>query len=482
MLRRPTGRSLTAEGASSVDRGGGADDHSATRQARQVLGGIPERWAADIWLRRPGQARSLLGLGQDRLDGPALGLQAWLVLVHDRDEKQAELLAREALRRGGDTRFASAALTETLLRRGEFDAALEVIAAARRRFPEVPWYDLTLADALIEAGRVPEAEDVLEVVLGNPQLRRHALKRLSRAALARGDKARARAMFEDLVALAPNYLVFASDYVALGTLELEEGDRDAARATWRRGTEVYPRHATLRGLLKEHFGETRVAAAPRIPPVDEAALGVRRIPVRTPMITPRTGLLDVIDEATAGVRRPGDVIALSESAAAAGQGRILPLELFRPGLVARTLCRFVNEIGPLHSPAGMEGAVMESGRLRVLVAAAVGGAGKAVGRPGWFYRVAGPSAAMIDDVAGCLPPHDHHVIFGPAAPDRLATELAAGLGTPVAVVDANHRTGAWVVGASDAVDRQWLARALADNPAGNEDEQTPVVLVRRITT
>ena len=318
-------------------------------------------------------------------------------------------------------------------------------------------------------------------MLGNLQLRRHALKRLSRAALARGDRGRARRMFEDLVALAPNYLVFASDYLVLGTLQLEDGDRDAARATWRRGVEVYPRHAHLRSLLDEHFGETGVAAAPRIPPVDEAALGVRRIPVRTPMITPRTGLLEVIDECTAGLRRPGDVIALSESAAAAGQGRILPLELFRPGLVARTLCRFVNEIGPLHSPAGMQGAVMESGRLRVLLAAAVGGAGKAVGRPGWFYRVAGPSAAMIDDVAGCLPPHDHHVIFGPADPDRLAAELAAGLRNPVAVVDANHRTGAWVVGASAAVDRPWLTGALADNPAGNEDEQTPVVLVRRVT-
>jgi len=115
------------------------------------------------------------------------------------------------------------------------------------------------------------------------------------------------------------------------------------------------------------------------------------------------------------------------------------------------------------------------------LAAAAGGTGKAVGRPGWFYRVAGPRTAMIDDVAGCLPPHDHHVIFGPADPDRLSGDLAAELGCPVAVVDANHRTGAWVVGASAGVDRSWLAQALADNPAGNEDEQTPVVLVRRVT-
>ena len=46
------------------------------------------------------------------------------------------------------------------------------------------------------------------------------------------------------------------------------------------------------------------------------------------------------------------------------------------------------------------------------------------------------------------------------------------------MVDANHLSGAWVVGASEGVDRDWLTRVLADNPAGNEDEGTPVVLVR----
>ncbi len=124
---------------------------------------------------------------------------------------------------------------------------------------------------------------------------------------------------------------------------------------------------------------------------------------------------------------------------------------------------------------------MACGRSRVIVGAIAGGIGRIVGRPGWFYRVAGPQAAMIDDVAGCLPPYDHHVIFGPRDPDGLARKLAAALNGKVAIVDANHSSGAWVVGASYGVDREWLCRALADNPAGNEDEQTPVVLVRKIT-
>ena len=87
---------------------------------------------------------------------------------------------------------------------------------------------------------------------------------------------------------------------------------------------------------------------------------------------------------------------------------------------------------------------------------------------------------MIDDVAACLPPHDHQLIFGPEQPNALSCTLATALGCDVAIVDANHRSGAWVVGASPGVDRAWLSSALADNPAGNEDEQTPVVIVRRV--
>ena len=38
---------------------------------------------------------------------------------------------------------------------------------------------------------------------------------------------------------------------------------------------------------------------------------------------------------------------------------------------------------------------------------------------------------------------------------------------------------AGVVAASGGVDRRWLEAALNDNPAGNQDERTPVVIVRR---
>jgi tetratricopeptide (TPR) repeat protein len=410
-----------------------------------------------------------------------VALLSWLALVVDGDETTAARMADVALRQPGDNRFASAALAEILLRAKRYDEAVEVIGAARRRFSKILWYDLTLADALVEAARVTEAEVILERATADPALRRHALKRLSRLALDRGDRVRARRFLEQLVAMAPNYLVYASDYVSLGKLQLAESDREAAAAAWRRGAATYPRNRTLRELLSEHFGEAGPAAAPRIPRVDEGAVGAERIAVRTRLITPRTGVLAVVEEATSDMRQPDDVIAVSESAAAIGQGRVLPLELVQPGLLATVLCRFVAEWGPLHSPVGMQAAVMEAGRLRVALAAGAGAVGKAIGRRGWFYRVAGRRTAMIDDVAGCLPPFDHHIIFGPADSEALADELAVELDCPVAIVDANHYSGAAVVGASAGVDRAWLSRTLADNPAGNEDEQTPVVIVRRLT-
>jgi tetratricopeptide (TPR) repeat protein len=434
-----------------------------------------------MWLRDPTRALAWLRPGVDRegANPEALSLAAWLALTSERDAEAAEHYARAALAdQTADTRFATAALAEVLQRRGDNRGAVGVLRQARDTMPEIKWYALSLADALESAGEIDEAERLLEEATADAELRRHAIKRLSRLALKRGDHNRALHWYSELVGLAPDYLVYSSDYATLGRLQFEAGDRDGARATWERGAKTFPRNGQLRKLRAEHFGEQEPPAMPRIKPVSENEIGARRIPVRTPMINARTGLLPLLDEASRALRRPGDVVTLAESAAAAGQGRLIPLELITPGPMARRFSRYVGKIGPLHSPEGMQGAILEAGRPRVLLGAIASVVGKALGRSGWFYRVAGPGTAMIDDVAAALPPHDHHVIFGPAKPDRLADELSEALDSSVAIVDANHLTGAWVVGASAGVDRKWVEAALADNPAGNEDEQTPVVLIR----
>lgn len=92
--------------------------------------------------------------------------------------------------------------------------------------------------------------------------------------------------------------------------------------------------------------------------------------------------------------------------------------------------------------------------------------------------MAGPQSALIDDVAGSLPPCDYYVIMGPEHPRGLAERIAEVLGCEAAIVDANDRQVAWAVGYSRGVDRRWLEALMCDNPAGNQDQQTPIVIVR----
>jgi len=93
--------------------------------------------------------------------------------------------------------------------------------------------------------------------------------------------------------------------------------------------------------------------------------------------------------------------------------------------------------------------------------------------------VAGPEVAMIDDMPASMAPYDYFVIPGPYNSDRLAQIIKEKTGFEAAIIDANDMGIAWAVGASDGVDKKELEQFMADNPAGNEDDQTPIIIIRK---
>ena len=103
--------------------------------------------------------------------------------------------------------------------------------------------------------------------------------------------------------------------------------------------------------------------------------------------------------------------------------------------------------------------------------------GRLRGRRGVFYEILGESIAAIDGYTGTLPPYERAIVLGPSQPDRVASELAAALDLHVAIVDANDLGVAKTLGASPQLDREAVERALAGNPHGNGDEQTPLVVL-----
>jgi len=205
-----------------------------------------------------------------------------------------------------------------------------------------------------------------------------------------------------------------------------------------------------------------------------------RIPVRTKLVTKADDIAEVILDSTKDLRRPGDVIVVSEKVVAITQGRAIPESELKIGWLARILWRFVKKVPygvGLRRPSSMQCAINECGAGRILLACAVGALGKLVGRSGDFYRVAGMQAATID-AAGTSPLQPDCVIMGPNDPEGVARCIQERTGCRAAVMDINDIGGSWALGATEGIDRKLLEAIMNDNPCGQKAEQTPVCIVR----
>jgi F420-0:gamma-glutamyl ligase len=209
-----------------------------------------------------------------------------------------------------------------------------------------------------------------------------------------------------------------------------------------------------------------------------------RHPVRTKLVTAADDALEVLKRYLGQPPDSTRLVAVSERMIAITQGRSYPISEITASPLARLLERFVTRPGygiGLGSAETMELAIREVGAPRILLAAAASAVTKPFGIHGVFYRVAGPQAKAIDGPTSyTIPPYNRSATLGPKDPDDAARRLAAGIGVPVAVIDAND-AGCAVLGASPGVDRRFVERLFADNPLGQAGEQTPVCLVQEVS-
>jgi len=154
--------------------------------------------------------------------------------------------------------------------------------------------------------------------------------------------------------------------------------------------------------------------------------------------------------------------------------------MVHPSWIARLLCRVFHPTSSLATACGLQTLIDQVGPTRVILAWSIGLALKLIGLKGWFYRLAGDQARLIDDITGTTPPYDQTIVLGPQAPKQLCEEAAASLGVSVAIVDVNDLGRVKVLASSEGCDEELLHRALRPNPAGNANERTPLVLVRPV--
>ena len=202
-----------------------------------------------------------------------------------------------------------------------------------------------------------------------------------------------------------------------------------------------------------------------------------RLPIRTHIITEKDDIVDVVKKYTGMVASPGDIVAVAESVVAISQGRAILPDSVKPSMLARILCHFPGKEGSLAAPPSIQVAMEEVGTARFLLGVAAAGLGRLVGRRGDFYRVAGRQLAQIDDFAGTMWPFDRHIVLGPKDTQKVVERIKQATGVDAVITDINDIGKVDILAATDGVDAEGLVSYLKDNPHGNDDQQTPIVVL-----
>jgi len=377
------------------------------------------------------------------------------------------------------------------LKKEDKEKGVNVLLKGIKNNPDNLWLKMMLGDFYyFELNEVDQAISIYKDLLrnfGQPERStmspyRYILKRLSNTSFERGKSNEAEKYFDLFYALEPSDF-YGSDFMRFADTLISNGKKDRALNILSVGVKCHPGDYNLYKFAKSMFPSAPFEYKEKTS--CGYIEGVTKIPIRTPVIKEGDDIYSIIDIATKDKREINDIITVSSCVIAIAEERVYAVDTIRVSKLARIVSSFVSHknvpfggAAPLANPASMEIAIKEVGKFKIILGILAGAIGKVFGKSGWFYIVAGEQSALIDDPPAAIPPYDYSVIPGPKDSFESARTIKEVTGLEAAVIDANDIGAAWAVGYTTKVDKHKLESALSDNPAGNEDQQTPIVLVR----
>ena len=182
----------------------------------------------------------------------------------------------------------------------------------------------------------------------------------------------------------------------------------------------------------------------------------------------------------------GDVLAFGAKVMAMCTGNVRTKEQEKPGFWARLLSPHASEtvagIG-MHDPYKLQLAIDMVGAPKVVFASIASALTKPFGVKGVFYKIVGPDVAGIDGFYYRSSFERYHdlALINNTNSVELCDDLEKKTGIPTVLMDAND------------IDRNQLGKgtnfpltdgqiqdALKDNPSGQGDELTPLILIRPV--
>lgn len=204
--------------------------------------------------------------------------------------------------------------------------------------------------------------------------------------------------------------------------------------------------------------------------------------VKTHFVKRGESYIDIMCTYVLPIYQEGDMIAISEKIVALCQNRVVERKDLPIGFWARFLSRFAS-----HPDTGvgvgesikMQYAIQKVGLPKVLWASAASGVTKLFGKHGVFYEIVGPEVAGLDGFYDHVWSEYRDIgIELPENPSGVCNELTDKLGIRAMIIDAND-LGQEILGWSRDLDpiEESLVEFVRDNPAGQDHEQTPIILM-----
>lgn len=212
-----------------------------------------------------------------------------------------------------------------------------------------------------------------------------------------------------------------------------------------------------------------------------------RGPIKTHFISPVDKLENVIEKYVLPCSEKTDIVILCQKIVSITQNRIIHKKDIKVGYWAKFLSKFAKKTPygfSVGNPLKMQTAINLAGLSRILFAGVCGGIAKVFGISGIFYRIAGHQINQIDGFYGkAFPEYADLGILGlnKKYSNDFCDRLKNKYGFSFVIADIND-LGGNVLGINKELEgkEKLLLQILKDNPAGQSDQQTPLIILRKV--
>lgn len=221
--------------------------------------------------------------------------------------------------------------------------------------------------------------------------------------------------------------------------------------------------------------------------VDECEF--KRFAVQTHFVQRGESYLELINKYIVPLHEKGDILSISEKVISMCQDNTVSKKDVKLGFWAKTLSKFAssNNHGiAMDEPYKLQLAINMAGLPRILFACVCSAITKLFGVRGVFYKIAGHDIDGIDGFYMHSSFETYHdlALLNPREPSKVCNEIENAFGINSMIVDAND-FGVNILGMCDGLknlSEDFLSALIKDNPAGQSDELTPLILIKSVAS